>query len=406
MTVKTLFVLCFFASVSLAQEAAVHWETNFDAAVAKAQQTQRLLFVHIVGNSAASDASVDPSRQMDTEVFTNQEVVAGLAANYVPVRINIHEEPQLAKRFNVTALPTDLVLRPNGQLVHRRQGSITAVRFCQYLVFLKNTVQAASQAATQPTAQSPITQPEAGKEADTAVLRNNAMQNSVPVTAMQKNTPAAAQPAALYDPFTRQAAVPASVPQTAAHSVYEQNPARPVLEVKPSPPNAPRQSAPIQTQIAANHLSPIVPAIPAAQPVTSAADSDTGRHTVEVPLALEGFCPVTLSLEERWVTGNPAYCTLFQGALFRFSSQEALIAFGKEPLRFIPAAGGEDIVLVVDRNKHVNGSRKFGAWFQNRVFLFSSQETLDAFAARPEYYAEIAAKYEAVRQVSLTAPPR
>ncbi|MDR1141521.1 MAG: hypothetical protein LBL62_07500, partial [Planctomycetaceae bacterium] len=48
----------------------------------------------------------------------------------------------------------------------------------------------------------------------------------------------------------------------------------------------------------------------------------------------------------------------------------------------------------VDRNKKVYGNRKFGAWFQGRVFLFCSQDSLDSFAARPEYYAEIALKYE------------
>jgi YHS domain-containing protein len=59
---------------------------------------------------------------------------------------------------------------------------------------------------------------------------------------------------------------------------------------------------------------------------------------------------------------------------------------------------GEDIVLMVERNKRVEGNRKFGAWFQGRVFLFSNQETLNVFADRPEYYLEIALKYEMARR--------
>jgi YHS domain-containing protein len=115
---------------------------------------------------------------------------------------------------------------------------------------------------------------------------------------------------------------------------------------------------------------------------------------VEVPLGLEGYCPVLLSTEERWVPGNPAYYTMYRGHVFRFSSEEAMSEFTKTPDRYTPVAMGEDIVLMVDRNKKVYGSRQFGAWYQGRVFLFSSQESLDAFAAAPQYYTEIALKYE------------
>ena len=122
------------------------------------------------------------------------------------------------------------------------------------------------------------------------------------------------------------------------------------------------------------------------------------QSTVEVPLALEGFCPVMLCTEERWVSGNPAYCTMYQGHIFRFSSTDALVTFSQNPAAYTPVAMGEDIVLKVDRNRRINGSRKFGAWYQGRVFLFSSQETFDAFEARPHYYAEIALKYETARR--------
>jgi YHS domain-containing protein len=122
------------------------------------------------------------------------------------------------------------------------------------------------------------------------------------------------------------------------------------------------------------------------------------KKTVEVPLALEGFCPVMLCVEERWVTGNPAYNTMYQGHLFRFSSREALVRFAQNPANYVPVAMGEDIVLKVDRNRRVNGEREFGAWYQGRVFLFSSQETFDAFGARPDFYTEIALKYEIARR--------
>ncbi len=131
----------------------------------------------------------------------------------------------------------------------------------------------------------------------------------------------------------------------------------------------------------------------AAKPATQG-DDEAPKTTVEVPLGLEGYCPVVLGKDEKWVPGNPAYYTMFRGHVFRFSSAEALTEFEQSPQKFAPVAMGEDIVQMVDRNKKMAGSRKFGVWFQGRVFLFSSQQSLDAFAERPEYYAEIAVKYE------------
>ena len=137
---------------------------------------------------------------------------------------------------------------------------------------------------------------------------------------------------------------------------------------------------------------------PAAAIQAMLAEPAPAQMTIEVPLALEGFCPVVLYTEERWVAGNPAYSTMFQGHVFRFSSMETLMTFAQNPANFIPVAMGEDIVLKVDRNRRVQGDRRFGAWFQGRVFLFSSQETFNAFEARPDFYAEIALKYETARR--------
>ena len=89
---------------------------------------------------------------------------------------------------------------------------------------------------------------------------------------------------------------------------------------------------------------------------------------------------------------------MYQGHIFRFSSAESLTAFAKNPAQFTPVAMGEDIVLKIDRNRRVNGDRNHGAWFQGRIFLFSSYETYKAFEARPDYYAEIALKYEIARR--------
>jgi YHS domain-containing protein len=142
-------------------------------------------------------------------------------------------------------------------------------------------------------------------------------------------------------------------------------------------------------------------ATPTAQlpPTTIAAATEPSPEpvpakTIEVPLALDGYCPVALSVGEKWIAGNPAFYTMYHGQVFRFSTEEAMKKFMEEPMKYAPAAMGEDVVLMTDRGKRVYGSRKFGAWYKDRMFLFSTQESLETFAAKPEYYRDIALKYE------------
>jgi YHS domain-containing protein len=180
-----------------------------------------------------------------------------------------------------------------------------------------------------------------------------------------------------------------------------ETPIRPALELVAPAHNTPAHNMLNSPQIPVGESSMPMVASSAPVPGTAALAMEEplpGKMTVEVPLALEGFCPVTLSAEERWTSGNPAYCTMYKGHIFRFASWEALVAFAQNPANYIPVAMGEDIVLMVDRNKRVNGNREFGAWFKGRIFLFSSKATFDAFEARPEYYMEIALKYEMARK--------
>jgi YHS domain-containing protein len=215
---------------------------------------------------------------------------------------------------------------------------------------------------------------------------------------MPQQRPAGAAPAAV-DPFLQR--------QQTVHSPPIGQPVGQPVGQPPAPTTAPFNAPPpnnnplrtadyvASPQQVPVHIStpPVVPAAPSIASII-AEEPAPPKMTVEVPLALEGFCPVTLCTEERWVAGNPMYCTMYQGHIFRFASGETLATFARNPENYIPVAMGEDIVLMVDRNKRVNGNRKFGAWFQGRVFLFASQETLNVFAERPDFYTEIAFKYE------------
>ena len=370
-----IYSVCFMTVSGFAQGFApptasppsLRWETDLNVAMARAEREQRPLFLHFIGNDC------QPAVQMANEVFVHPGIVSHLNTNFVMVQINASANTALAQRFEVTAIPTDLVIKPNGQLVHRRTGGITAERFTEYLLFLQKTI-ASETGVTSPPAVATIAVP----PANPAVSPNPAMP---PSTVVPPQREAISIPDTIRDPFMQQApAVTGPTPPPPANSLRITEATRPPVEY-------------VQPVIRES-----VPPAATAIPVIVADEPTPPKMVVEVPLALEGFCPVTLCSEERWVSGNPAYCTLYQGHIFRFASLEAIATFARNPANYMPIAMGEDIVFMVERNKRVNGNRKFGAWFQGRVFLFSSQETLDTFAARPEYYTEIALKYELARK--------
>ena len=389
-----VFVVCLLTLFGLSMLHAqgflptVRWETDLNAAMARAEREQRPLFLHFVSNG-------DPSaQQMEREVFVQPNIVSQLNANFVMVRINASENAALVQQFSVTAIPTDLIIKSNGQLIHRRYGVISAEKFANYLTFLQNMIQS----ERNPVPAVPPTTPTGPTVAGPFPGINPA----APPTGMPiGNMPPQRETASASDPFGQH-------PATAQHPHAMQQPMARMDTVPPTSGNnqlrvdeaaaRPTMGQPVSPP---PHTGIIAPPVAASVPTIAATlvnEPAPPKMTVEVPLALEGCCPVTLCAEERWIPGNPAYCVMYQGHLFRFASLETLTTFAQNPAYYMPIAMGEDIVLMADRNKRVNGSRDFGACYQGRVFLFANQETFNAFAARPGYYAEIALKYEMARK--------
>jgi protein disulfide-isomerase len=359
---------------------------------------------------------------METDVFVQPNIASHLQANYVMVKIYASENEALAQRFDVTKVPTDIVMRPNGQLIHRRMGEITAERFSEYLVYLQNPNPSNRNMLPQPppsfppttSAPFPASNPP-GYPPPVAAQPGSMSQGIMPPREMI-SVPDVRDP--FVDPFAgkqqfsplqpaqQQAPIVAGTMQPSPDNrsfLPAETPARVALELGVPLNNVPN-SPQVAPAVAVSEPTPpmVAPSTPAPSAVaamtTVLEEPAPARMMVEVPLALEGFCPVTLSADERWASGNPAYCTMYQGHIFRFASFEALATFAQNPTNYMPVAMGEDVVLMVDRNKRVSGNREFGAWFNGRIFLFSSKATFDAFEVRPEYYMEIALKYETARK--------
>jgi YHS domain-containing protein len=109
---------------------------------------------------------------------------------------------------------------------------------------------------------------------------------------------------------------------------------------------------------------------------------------------LKGFCPVVLRDQRELVDDNPGYCSVYHGQRFCFSSSEAQARFDAAPQKYAPAAAGLDIVVKANSDQSVEGSLDFALWYKDRLYLFCSPESLQAFSSNPTAYAVAAQRMQ------------
>ncbi|MAG94815.1 MAG: hypothetical protein CMJ48_13890 [Planctomycetaceae bacterium] len=92
------------------------WRTDFREAVSEAQRSGKPLLLHFHASWCG------PCRKMERDVLYQPDVLKKLRAGFVPVMIDSDVHPELVKRFNINALPSDVFLDPSGRVVGRDSG--------------------------------------------------------------------------------------------------------------------------------------------------------------------------------------------------------------------------------------------------------------------------------------------
>jgi YHS domain-containing protein len=101
---------------------------------------------------------------------------------------------------------------------------------------------------------------------------------------------------------------------------------------------------------------------------------------------LDGYCPVQLAEKERWVLGNRRWGVRHEGRTYLFAGPEEQNRFYANPEKYAPILAGDDVVPLIDQGERLPGRREHGAWYQGRVYLFSSEANLQKFSADPNRY--------------------
>lgn len=419
------------------------WISDVLTAQRRAAASGKLVLIHFWSSKC------QPCRFMNDRVLTNPEVLRFLSERFEPVKVNVDQFPYTAKQYGVNAVPTCVIVSPTGEVLQRWVGATDSQRYLQQLAQVDEQwrarmaqampqppatmAQAGSQIGGPPTV--PTTAPggipaanleqglsgrpgtpiasftpgsgPSGSAPQTGAVApgQSYFSPSAPVgqgsgglsaPAGASSQPATAQPSFSMPSVASQASLggASAWPPTPPVAPQGNSPALAAEGPKPAPvpTQAPGQSEArnsAASQLGASQMaSSATPAVPAGLSVGATAQQNaaSGSPAGLPPLGLDGFCPVSLAEQGKWVPGDPQWGLIHEGRLYLFAGPSEQAKFAADPFRYAPVLSGYDVVLAVEKGVLVPGKREFGGWYEGRVYLFANEETLRRFDANPVRY--------------------
>ena len=399
-----------------AQSPGVAWRTDFEAARLEAAQTGRFVLLHFY------TATCPPCRVLDNTVFNQPQVGAAIERDYVPVKVDAERQPAMRNWFQITSVPTDIVVSPDAQVVATLSPPSGAEAYVQQLENLARHYRPAAPGGPAG-ASAPVNSAYAGLPVGATANRYGQM-SATPTETMTAGAaspaPPTSSPRAQVNPYMTGAppaeavaATPATAPEAAQTTT--QPAAMPTSYRAPmfaGPPtgaqptggggvDAPVAAEPAAVAAQSPAAAPAASAAPAvaavAAPVVQSTIAPPAAATVagappalppnSPPVAFDGCCPVTLKSLNKWTPGNAAFGAIHRGRTYLFAGETQRQQFLADPDAFSPVFAGYDPVLLLDQQRSVPGERKFGYRYGGQFYLFASRETMAKFEASPQSYA-------------------
>lgn len=398
----------------------IAWQSDLRQAQQLANQRGQLLLLHFWGENCG------PCIRLEHYVFNRPEVIRAMGTNYVPVKINVNERPDVADHFRVTSMPVDVIITPEGKEVHR---AVSPQNYNQYIAQLDQVAanfRAGTVTASTQTGAAPGGAAAPSAAAGATPSPEGQFQSAHPGT---NPSPFAPNPSTRRNSdFQPSGAVAGNPPPSAPSTTVAANPrgglASPSFMANPYGGNAtPASSNAVSTQTGSaggpavppglpnrgGLNSPMAPrnggassassANPASAQVPAGAGAPARSHTQTAsfnlppgapPLIMDGFCPVSLIEGNEWKSGLAQCGAIHRGRTFLFAGQAEQQKFLAAPDRYSPVLSGLDAVRFVELGQFVEGKREFGVSFNDQIFLFADSESRDRFESNPFHYARAA----------------
>lgn len=347
-------------------QAEIAWQTNLRAAHAQAQREGKLLLLHFYTDNCTW------CEKLEQGAFQQPAVGETISSSFVAVKVDAEKSDKLAEMFKVTKFPTDVVVTTDGKTLSH---SVSPQSPDRYVAMLQGAAAAVSQATQPPTsaiAAGPKPETPAAAAAQTPTTDTVAGSASTPNSGLTL-------PMSGFGPTTQ-----AQLTGSRGPSMQ-----MPTSDSNPSPTDS---SALDAADIAANSISGNVSDSPdLAGTVTQRPDSRQDSPK-QPELAMQGFCPVTVIREDKWVEGKPEHGVIHLGKLYLFSSEENMQTFLSDPVPFTPVLNEIDAVVFFEERRIVQGKREWGLKdpIYNRMFFFADEASMNHFYENYERYTKSA----------------
>ncbi len=402
--VSVCLILALLSSIWISQGAlaeGIHWRSSLDEAKIEAGRTGKLVLLHFWTPSCG------PCKKLDRNVYSQPQIGIAMEKDFVPVKINADVSPALANAYQISRVPSEVVLTSQGSVVTKLSCPLEPAAYASQLA---NVSQHYRQTVNKTTgsAQPTVNRAYAGLQIGqynrqsvtpaTAQTQPVATAPAVPhVTQNPYVTAPPQQPAA--QPAAVQVAVPANAMPNSYRDRYAAAPAAakaPVIQVPVTPPASPPVAAapPITPTAtapapmkAAQTTSPQVASVAPVAPAVAKPVWPPQLPPNTPPLAFDGYCPVSLKSAKKWVQGNQQFGAIHRGRTYLFTGDPERQQFLANPDAYSPVFAGKDPVKLLDENQTVDGSRKFGFEYRGAFYLFASKATMTRFESEPDRYA-------------------
>ena len=114
------------STVASAAPGKIDWITNFDQALAKAKESKKPIVIAFYAEWCG------PCKLMDKETFADASV-SGEMSNWICAKIDVDKNPDTAKKYNISAIPTTFLLTPEGQTMESKVGFVQAKDYLSFL---------------------------------------------------------------------------------------------------------------------------------------------------------------------------------------------------------------------------------------------------------------------------------
>lgn len=401
-----LFMLILLLPSSASAEELIPWMTELEQAFAKAKQENKLVLIHFWHEQCA------PCRRLESFVFTDGKIAAAIEQDYVAVKVNTRKQPELAQRFKIKSVPQDLVYKPDGQILSQR---ISPSNGRGYLFMLSQVakssesrqsgvdVAVARALTTNDPTEIPVVE---SSQSNTPPPNSAGIRSSRSLSDQQEGNdtgnpgvsrgalPEDAKPQVVHNPFIQsEGASPPKVPPKATQS-------------SDSDPKTVSKASYSQVEVDSEQSGSGGGAFRpgrAANTETASSGDDSGKKAAGSlpsasepgpqsaanslpPLGLEGFCPIALIENKEWKEGDRQFGCIHRGQLYLFLSLKARDQFMESPDRYAPILAGFDPVVFTEKGELVAGNREHGRFIDDRIVLFTSEESFVKFKEDPMKY--------------------